>query len=33
MSVDSWQPVQAPTTLDEADLKKLMALARVGFSH
>ncbi len=27
MSVDSWQPIQAPTTLDESDLNKLLALA------
>jgi len=27
MSVDSWQPVQAPTILDEADLTKLTVLA------
>ncbi|MEY8204572.1 MAG: hypothetical protein RPR40_05800 [Bermanella sp.] len=27
MSVDSWQPVASPITLDEADLKKLTVLA------
>ncbi len=27
MSVDSWQPIQAPSTLDESDLNKLVTLA------